>query len=463
MAPLNQKGKYGRYIHNFLTITDLVLVNLIFFVLCIINPTATGDHTRLVWLVLNVAYIPVAYWFSNVHRMRAIHMDHVFGGALEAVGIHALFFLSIIAFLNIEEIPTTFYLGFYGISIVALPVWWIVARVILKSFRRRGRNFRRVAIVGTNRTAQRLYEEMQTDAGYGFRVMGFFDDEMKPDFPAPLYTGTLDMLNDYVRENAIDEIYFTMSGEKKDALRTTIHIADNNALQFYYVPQISRYINRRFDLYTVGGIPMLTVRHNPHTRAINRFAKRTFDVVFSSIVLLCSPIIFIPVAIAIKISSPGPVFFKQKRTGYRGKDFYCYKFRTMRVNKDADKVQASKNDSRKTRVGDFLRRTSIDELPQFINVFLGSMSVVGPRPHMLMHTETYRDLISHYMVRHLIKPGITGWAQVNGYRGQTEELWQMERRVEYDVWYIENWTWILDLKIIARTVLNAIHGEENAF
>lgn len=208
---------------------------------------------------------------------------------------------------------------------------------------------------------------------------------------------------------------------------------------------------------------MLTVRHNPHTRAINRFAKRTFDVVFSSIVLLCSPIIFIPVAIAIKISSPGPVFFKQKRTGYRGKDFYCYKFRTMRVNKDADKVQASKNDSRKTRVGDFLRRTSIDELPQFINVFLGSMSVVGPRPHMLMHTETYRDLISHYMVRHLIKPGITGWAQVNGYRGQTEELWQMERRVEYDVWYIENWTWILDLKIIARTVLNAIHGEENAF
>ncbi|MEE0974734.1 MAG: exopolysaccharide biosynthesis polyprenyl glycosylphosphotransferase, partial [Muribaculaceae bacterium] len=230
-----------------------------------------------------------------------------------------------------------------------------------------------------------------------------------------------------------------------------------------FVPQISRYINRGFDLYNMGPVAVMTLRCNPLKRFVNRLLKRSFDLLFSSIVLLFSPIVFIPVAIAIKLSSPGPVFFKQKRTGHLGKDFNCWKFRTMKVNADSDSKQAEKDDPRKTRVGDFLRKTSIDELPQFINVFLGDMSVVGPRPHMLKHTLDYSKLIDKYMVRHAIKPGITGWAQVNGYRGQTEQLWQMEKRVEHDVWYIENWTFLLDIKIIIRTVMNAIQGEKNAF
>lgn len=207
----------------------------------------------------------------------------------------------------------------------------------------------------------------------------------------------------------------------------------------------------------------MSVRHNPLKSMRNRVLKRGFDILFSSMALLAFPIVLIPVAIAIKMSSPGPVFFKQKRTGYKGKEFNCYKFRTMRVNAQADSLQATEHDPRKTRVGDFMRRTNIDELPQFINVFLGNMSVVGPRPHMLKHTEEYSKLIDKYMVRHLIKPGITGWAQVNGLRGQTEQLWQMEGRVEHDVWYIEHWSFLLDLKIIVRTIINAVHGEKNAF
>ena len=168
-------------------------------------------------------------------------------------------------------------------------------------------------------------------------------------------------------------------------------------------------------------------------------------------------------AIAIKISSPGPVYFRQKRTGYHGKEFQCLKFRTMKVNATADSAQATKDDPRKTRLGEFLRRTSLDELPQFINVLRGEMSVVGPRPHMLKHTEDYSKLVDRYMLRHIVKPGITGWAQVNGYRGITDELWKMEKRVEYDVWYVENWSFLLDLKIVVRTVMNAVHGESNAF
>ncbi|MGN1173293.1 MAG: sugar transferase, partial [Muribaculaceae bacterium] len=184
---------------------------------------------------------------------------------------------------------------------------------------------------------------------------------------------------------------------------------------------------------------------------------------FSGTFLIFSPIIFIPIAIAIKISSPGPVFFKQQRTGYKGKPFTCWKFRTMKVNDLADKIQATENDPRKTKVGDFLRRTSLDELPQFINVFLGDMSVVGPRPHMLKCTEDYSRIIQQYMVRHTVKTGITGWAQVNGYRGEIKELWQMERRVECDIWYAEHWSFLLDLKIIFRTIANTVKGDENAY
>ena len=220
--------------------------------------------------------------------------------------------------------------------------------------------------------------------------------------------------------------------------------------------------NRLF-LRSIGNIPIFTLRKEPLSNPIRKFGKRLFDLVFSSLFLLVSPVLFIPIAIAVKISSPGPVFFKQKRSGLLGKEFYCYKFRTMRQNKNSDLLQATKDDPRKTRVGDFLRRTSLDELPQFINVFKGDMSIVGPRPHMLKHTEDYSKIIDQYMLRLLIKPGITGWAQVNGFRGETRELWQMEKRVEFDIWYIENWNFWLDLKIIVLTVLNAFRGEKNAF
>lgn len=389
-------------------------------------------------------------------------MDHIVRRLLQMLGIHAATFLFLLFMLKIAHIPVKTMLFFYGLLAVAFSLWWSVARHMLKRFRRNGRNFVRIIIIGTNATARRLQEELESDAGYGYQVVGFFDDIPSPNFKGN-YIGGFELIEDFVKEKSIDEIYYAISGEKETELRSVIKIADNNVIQFYYVPQLNRYINRRFDMNNIGQVPVLTLRSNPLKRNINKFLKRTFDIAFSSVVLIFSPIIFIPVAIAIKLSSPGPVFFKQIRTGYLGRNFYCLKFRTMKVNADSDKKQALKDDPRKTKIGDFMRKTSIDELPQFINVFLGDMSIVGPRPHMLKHTEDYSKLIDKYMVRHAIKPGITGWAQVNGYRGLTEELWQMEKRVEYDVWYIENWTFLLDLKIIVRTVLNAIQGEKNAF
>ncbi len=203
---------------------------------------------------------------------------------------------------------------------------------------------------------------------------------------------------------------------------------------------------------TPSQCPELCGKPTPLDSPFNSGVKRAFDILFSLLFLLISPVIFIPVAVAVKLTSPGPVFFRQKRTGYKGKEFTCLKFRTMVVNKDADLLQANQHPSRITRIGKFLRVTSIDEMPQFVNVLAGDMSVVGPRPHMLKLTEDYRGVIKDYMCRHRAKPGITGWAQVSGLRGPMDDVSRMEQRVSHDLWYIDNWSFALDMKIIMRTL-----------
>lgn len=447
-----------------LTVVDFFILNMAFYATTILTPEIIHFRTRTVWLLANLTYFPVVYWLISTHKARALYMDHVMTNSLRAVSALALLYTSSLYFIGVDNIPWTSFAVFYGLLFILLPLWWTISRMIIKFFRRHGRNFSRVVIVGTNSTARHLYKEMMSDAGFGYKFMGFFDNAEPADsIPPELFKGGLDHLSDFVAENAIDEIYYTLTGECREDMAGVIRTADANCIPFYYVPQLNRFVSRGFELHLLGTMPVMSVMPNPLKRMANRIMKRSFDLVFSTVALVMSPVIFIPVAIAIKISSPGPVFFRQKRTGLKGAEFYCYKFRTMRVNAQSDSMQATQNDPRKTRVGDFLRRTSIDELPQFINVWLGDMSVVGPRPHMLRHTEEYSALIEKYMVRHMVKPGITGWAQVNGFRGQTEQLWQMEKRVEHDVWYIEHWSFMLDMKIILRTILNVFHGEKNAF
>ena len=214
----------------------------------------------------------------------------------------------------------------------------------------------------------------------------------------------------------------------------------------------------------LGNVPFLSLHNDPLMRIENRVIKRTFDIVVS-LLFLCTlfPIILLFVTIITKITMPGPVFFRQKRTGIDGKDFYCIKFRSMKINADSDRVQATKNDPRKTRWGNIMRKTNIDEFPQFWNVLMGDMSIVGPRPHMLKHTEEYSKLIDKYMMRHFVKPGITGWSQVTGFRGETKELSQMEGRVQGDIWYIEHWSFWLDIYIMYKTVANVIQGDKEAY
>lgn len=243
-----------------------------------------------------------------------------------------------------------------------------------------------------------------------------------------------------------------------------MHEADKNLIRFKSVPEYYDYAQKPIFMQNFGHIPIISVRHEPLENIFNRMFKRLFDCVFSVFVIVfIFSWLFPLLAIAIKLESRGPVFFTQKRSGRDNRPFTCYKFRSMRVNKEAHEVQATRGDKRITRIGKLLRRTSIDELPQFFNVLIGNMSVVGPRPHMIAHTKQYSRMIDRYMIRHFLKPGITGWAQTNGLRGETKTVDDMLERVEADVWYLENWSFLLDLKIIILTIRNAISGDKNVF
>lgn len=309
-----------------------------------------------------------------------------------------------------------FYLLPLNLSVLFLLSQLIVAstfrltiRRIVKAYRTKEEHKHHAVLLGSKENIRALYDEMVSVPYFGYAVEGYFDYERASNMPESCpYLGTPDDM--------------------------------------------------------LGNVPYLSLYRDPLEKVENRAIKRTFDILFS-LAFLCTifPIVFVIVFIITKLTMPGPVFFRQKRNGINGEEFYCIKFRSMRVNAQADTLQATKDDPRKTKWGNIMRKTNIDELPQFINVLKGDMSIVGPRPHMLKHTEEYSKLIDKYMMRHFVKPGITGWSQVTGYRGETKELCQMEGRVKGDIYYIEHWSIWLDIYIIYKTVANAIKGDEEAY
>lgn len=267
-----------------------------------------------------------------------------------------------------------------------------------------------------------------------------------------------------LQKNSVDEVFFINSKINHSNLYNYIKILDNNSIRVKFVPDFRNFYTKPNNLVLIGDYPVLYLRNEPLESLFNRMIKRLFDILFSLfIILFIFSWLFPIIAILIKLESRGPVLFKQQRSGRDNFPFWCYKFRSMRLNDFSDSKAATKGDKRVTKLGAFMRKTSIDELPQFFNVLFGNMSIVGPRPHMLIHTNQYGDLINQYMVRHFVKPGITGWAQVNGYRGEIQSIHDIEGRIEKDVWYIENWSFPLDLQIILLTIYNIFRGEEKAY
>lgn len=346
-------------------------------------------------------------------------------------------------------------------------------REFLSWLRSKGRNTRMVLLVGSDPANMEIYRAIMSDPATGYKVIGYFGDEDEIPYPVD-HLGKVQDLVDLIRSDSethkidgvdlkIDEIYCALDNDDIDAIRTIMNFCNRYVMRFCLVPRIQQSLQLQLKPEMIGGGAVYTNYQSPLIYMSNRVIKRTFDIVFSSIVLILM-LPFIPIiAFLIKRESPGPMLFKQMRTGINGRDFLCYKFRSMHVNDDADKKQATKEDPRKFKFGDFIRRYNIDELPQFWNVLKGDMSVVGPRPHMLAHTEQYAKVVEKYMYRHYAKPGITGYAQVSGFRGETSELWQMEERVKKDIYYIENWSFWFDMKLIYRTVLTMFVHDENAY
>lgn len=459
---MKSKGRYGHFIRWIFIVIDFIVLNASYVATCLLTDIKHQPfYDKQVWLILNLSFIVVVYVLGSLHDKRAVYIDRVLMLLVKYIFLHVVIFLMQFFFVDKDISWQTIGL-FYVIFALSLSVWWIVSRKLLKWYRSKGFNYKKIVIIGGGASGAgvRLMKQLEQDQGYGYHIVGFFDDE--PTTEVTSYQGSVSHLESFINENIVDEIYCAIPENERQELQHIINLAESNAIDFYYVPQFSKYISRRFEIDTFGTVPVLSIHPHPLQNPVNKAIKRGVDLLISSIVLLFSPIVFLPIAIGVKLSSPGPVFFRQERTGYRGKSFQCLKFRSMRVNSLSDSLQASKDDPRKTKFGNFLRKTSLDELPQFINVFLGDMSIVGPRPHMVQQTQEYSELINKYMLRHTIKPGITGWAQVNGYRGPTDELWKMEKRVELDVWYAENWNFMLDVKIMFLTVFNAIRGEQNA-
>lgn len=463
-------------IRNLVALGEFVLLNLCFFAtfffLSKSNSFLETLHAipRLYLVIINLTY---AICLSNVGIIldqRIVTIDKITGKVSKTCALYALFIIVISAFLGNMGSTTSFWLIFLGAFFFCTLCWRITVRLLLKKYRSMGRNYRRVIILGAGSIANELYETINANSFYGYRFLGFFDDRAVEDYKvdANKVKGKIDDVYQFCKDNEIDEIFCALpAGDDRKSL-PIIQYAEKNMIRCFIVPDFKRFIKKKVALSFLGdisdAIPIISLRDEPLLDFQNKMFKRLFDFVFSAIFLVTIfPILFIVLGTIIKLTSPGPIFFKQVRTGKDGEDFTCYKFRTMMVNNDSDSLQATKGDARVTKIGAFMRKTNLDEMPQFINVLLGNMSIVGPRPHMLKHTEIYSELINEYMVRHFAKPGITGWAQVTGYRGETKDLEDMIGRVKRDVWYIENWTFWLDIKIIFLTVYNMLKGEENAY
>lgn len=415
-------------------------------------------------LVLNLGWVLVVLWLHVVKPVRMERISLYLFRLINTIAHHILLIGLIFLIFKFSEVSRLLLCYFYILFFILLITLRIGILITIKNLRKRGYNYRNIVFAGWDVIANQYYDVIHLDLASGYKIIGYFEDKVIENVPIN-YLGDIHSLKDFLKKDNIDELFISSQSFSKEQVKELVLICEANMTRIRFIPNVIQYgVTSNFDVVRYGHLPTFSLRKEPMEKLVNRIIKRTFDIVFSSLVLIFIFSWLYPIiAILIKFSSKGPVFFKQLRSGENNHTFYCYKFRTMKVNAQSDKLQATKEDSRITKIGAFLRKTSMDELPQFFNVFLGSMSVVGPRPHMVMHTEQYSNDINNFMVRHYIKPGITGWAQVNGHRGETKKLEDMEKRVRYDIWYLENWNIFFDFKIIYLTILNVIYGDSKAY
>jgi putative colanic acid biosynthesis UDP-glucose lipid carrier transferase len=423
------------------------------------------DKYLLIILVFNLIWLLATNITGLYERVLNKDSIHTYRDFLKTYLLFIFLLSFVITVIGIQSYLITRLYLFYSVFLFGFFVgaWKLVFLAIRKSNRNMIMNDRTIVIVGSGRIAMDIFQYFENNKHTGYRVLGFFDDKAARIAEIGLYLGSVSDVMHYTLENNVHEIFCALPTSESSKIEELMLKADKHLIRFKIVPEYFK-SKKLMQVQNYDHIPVISVRPEPLENVLNRSIKRLFDILFSLFVIVFVISWLFPIlAIIIKLQSKGPVFFTQVRSGKDNMPFKCYKFRSMRVNNDADQMQASRTDARITPVGAFIRKTSLDEFPQFFNVLIGNMSVVGPRPHMVSHTERYSQLIDQFMVRHFLKPGITGWAQISGFRGETKTTEDMLQRVEADVWYLENWSFLLDLKIIFLTFWNVMKGEENAF
>lgn len=407
--------------------------------------------------ILSLFWLIISYYSGYYEVYRFSKGIEIFGKLLKQ-----FFFIGLITFAYVgykykyvttDEVVKYIFWSFLLVGLLKFSIF-----ILLKKYRLLyGGNHRNVIIVGNGKSVDELIEFFTTNSDYGYNLVRVFD--LKGNKRQELIES-----KEYVVANKIDEIYASINVLSNNEINGLINFADNNLKTVKFLPDNKNTLLRNLAVEYYEYIPIISLRTIPLDKEVNKRLKRFFDIVFSLTIIVFLLSWLTPIlALVIRLESKGPTFFKQKRNGLNYEEFYCYKFRSMFLNPIADLEQVQKNDPRITRIGKFIRKTSIDELPQFFNVLLGDMSVVGPRPHMVSHTEMYAKSVDKFMVRHFIKPGITGLAQINGFRGEVETEKDIINRVKYDIFYLENWSLLLDFKIIFVTIINAIKGEKKAY
>ena len=420
-----------------------------------------SEKNLFLLIILCLCWLLVGSVFHIFNYGRASRIDVMLANLFKVYLANSLIITTLLFTLKSNTFSSihlyyTFFIGF-----VSLVIWRVFAAVVVKKYRRLGYNYKNVVIIGNGNVANQLYKFFsKTD--HGFKLLAvFYKNKSSYEYLCPYLS--VSELESFCSNHEVEEIYFSESIQDEDYLKKMMKFCDDKMIRLRITPDFSSFMQRKINIDFFGGIPVITLREEPLQYEFNRFLKRIFDIIFSLLVITLVMSWLLPIiALLIKATSKGPVFFAQTRSGIDNKAFTCLKFRSMALNDFSDLKQATKDDPRVTKIGRFLRKSSLDEMPQFFNVLIGDMSVVGPRPHMLRHTEDYSKIVDGFMVRHLVLPGITGAAQVNGYRGETKSDEDMISRVKYDVWYLENWTLLLDIKLILLTVINLIKGSENA-
>ena len=424
-----------------------------------------SDKYRFLIIIYNAVWILVALMLQLYELKQLKRLDQILFNLFKAFAFNILILTAILFSLKASDFSREHLYYTYFLLFGFIMFWRYLAIQLIKLYRKSGYNYSRVVIIGGGEVAQQLNNYFNSDNVLGVKLMGIFSDtEISFKTKEGIVSGDLEALELFALKNDIDEIFYTLPLTHTKKIKDLVDFCDKYMLRFKVVPDFRGFLFKRVNIDFFDDVPVITLREEPLRDFVNRFVKRIFDLLFSFfVILLVLSWLYPLIAIWIKLSSKGPVLFKQLRSGVNNEEFLCYKFRSMAISGDSDSKQATEGDARITKFGAWLRKSSLDELPQFFNVFMGDMSIVGPRPHMLLHTEEYSELINKYMVRQLVKPGITGVAQVRGYRGETKELQDMEGRVRFDVWYIENWSLSLDINIILQTIWNVFKGDEKAY